>query len=64
LIEFRNAHPAFNGKLEIVEANEHEITLFWKNQDIFAKLYVDFQNISAEISYLDPKSMKTQKIDL
>jgi sucrose phosphorylase len=64
LIEFRNAHPAFNGKLEIVESNEHEITLFWKNQDIFAKLYVDFQNISAEISYLDPKSMKTQKIDL
>jgi len=64
LIEFRNAHPAFNGNFEMVESNDHEITLTWKNQDLFAKLYVDFLNISAEISYLDPNSRKILKINL
>jgi sucrose phosphorylase len=62
LIEFRNAHPAFKGNFEMVESNDHEIILTWKNQDLFAKLYVDFLNISAEISYLDPNSRKIQKI--
>ncbi len=64
LIEFRNTHPAFNGNFEMVESNDHEITLIWKNQDVFAKLYVEFLNMSAEISFLDPNSRKIQKVDL
>jgi sucrose 6(F)-phosphate phosphorylase len=64
LIEFRNAHPAFNGVFEMDKSNDHEITLTWKNQDLFARLYVNFLNMSAEISYLDPYSMKVQKMDL
>jgi hypothetical protein len=64
LIKFRNAHPAFNGIFELGESNDHEITLAWNNQGLFAKLYVDFLNMSAEISYLDPKSRKIQKINL
>jgi sucrose phosphorylase len=64
LIKFRNAHPAFNGTFEMGKSNEHEITLTWKNQDLFTRLYVDFLNMSAEISYLDPNSRKIQKINL
>jgi sucrose phosphorylase len=64
LIKFRNTHPAFNGNFEIVESNDHEITLNWKNQDLFAKLYVDLSNKSAEISYLDPNSRNKQEIKL
>jgi sucrose phosphorylase len=64
LIEFRNAHPAFNGNFEVGESNDHEITLTWKNQDLFAKLYVDLINMSAKISHLDPNSRKIQIIDL
>jgi sucrose phosphorylase len=64
LIEFRNAHPAFNGNFELGESNNHEITLTWNNQGLFAKLYVNFINMSAELSYLDPNSMKIQKINL
>jgi sucrose phosphorylase len=64
LIEFRNTHPAFNGNFEMVESNDHEITLTWNKQGLFAKLYVDFLNISAEISYLDPNSRKNKIIDL
>jgi sucrose phosphorylase len=64
LIKFRNAHPAFNGKFEVGESNDHEITLTWNNQGLFAKLFVDFLNTSAEISYLDPNSRKIQIIDL
>jgi len=64
LIEFRNTHPAFNGNFELVESTDHEITLTWNNQGLFAKLYVDFLNISAGISYLDPNSKKIQMLDL
>jgi sucrose phosphorylase len=64
LIEFRNAHPAFNGNFVLGESNDHEIILTWNNQDLFAKLYVDFFNMSAKISYLDPNSKVIQKMDL
>ncbi len=64
LIEFRNSHPAFNGIFEMVESNDLEIILTWNNQGLFAKLYVDFLNISAKISYLDPNSRKNQIINL
>jgi sucrose 6(F)-phosphate phosphorylase len=64
LIEFRNIHPAFNGTFEMGESNEHEISLTWNNQGLFARLYVDFRNMSAKISYLDPNSREIQKIDL
>jgi sucrose phosphorylase len=64
LIKLRNTHPAFNGIFEMVESNDHEITMIWNDQGLFAKLYVDFLNISAEISYLDPNSRKTKKMEL
>jgi sucrose phosphorylase len=64
LIEFRNTHPAFNGNFVLGESNDHEITLTWNNQDSFAKLYVDFLNMSAKISCLDPNSKEVQKMDL
>lgn len=64
LIEFRNTHPAFNGHFALGESNDHEITLTWNKQGLFAKLYVDFLNMSAEISYLDPNSKIIQIIDL
>jgi sucrose phosphorylase len=64
LIEFRNTHPSFNGDFEIVESNSHEIILTWNNQGLFARLYVDFLNLSAEISYLDPHSRKNRIISL
>jgi sucrose phosphorylase len=60
LIELRNTHPAFKGNFEMVESSDHEITLTWTNQDSFARLDVDFLNISAAISYLDPNSRKIQ----
>jgi sucrose phosphorylase len=64
LIEFRNTHPAFNGHYVLGESNDHEIIMTWKNQDLFAKLCIDFLNMSVEISYLDPNLKSIQKIDL
>jgi sucrose phosphorylase len=64
LIEFRNNHPAFNGIFEIGESNDHEIIMTWTNQGLFAKLFIDFINMSAEIAYLEPNSKIIQKIVL
>jgi sucrose phosphorylase len=64
LIEFRNTHPAFNGAFKMGKSNDDEIMLIWKIQDLFAKLHVNFKNMSAEISYLDPNSRKIQNIHL
>jgi sucrose phosphorylase len=64
LIEFRNTHPAFNGTFKMGKSNDDEIMLIWKIQDLFAKLHVNFKNMSAEISYLDPNSRKIQNIHL
>ena len=64
LIKFRNTHPAFNGNFELNESNDHEITMSWNNQDSFARLYVDFLNMSARIACHDPDSKIIQKMDL
>ena len=64
LIKFRNTHPAFNGHFELAGSSDHEIIMTWNNPDSFARLYVDFLNMSAEISYLDPKTKIIQKMDL
>jgi sucrose phosphorylase len=53
LIKLRNTHPAFN-----------ELILSWKNQDLYARLIVNFTNLSGEIIYKDPQSSEIRRITL
>ena len=64
LIAFRNNYPAFTGKFNVEECEGNRIILVWKIRDLFAKLVVNLNNISAEIIYNDPQSYETKIIFL
>ncbi len=64
LIAFRNNYPAFTGKFNVEECEDNRIILVWKIRDLFAKLVVNLNNISAEITYNDPQSYETKIIFL
>jgi sucrose phosphorylase len=53
LIEFRNSHPAFNGKLEVIDSDRMHLKLKWKAEKESATLKVDFQMMKAEIHSTD-----------
>ena len=64
LIKFRNVHPAFTGNFELSECSDSEIIITWNYQGLFARLFVDFLNMSVEISFMDPNTKNIRKIDL
>ena len=53
LIKFRNSFPAFNGKLEVVEAEEKLLHLKWNHQGFSASLVADLCDYSFNIAYTD-----------
>jgi len=58
LIEFRNSHPAFNGKLEVIDSDRMHLKLKWKAEKESATLMVDFQMLKAEIHSTDTNGVK------
>jgi sucrose phosphorylase len=59
LIKLRNSHPAFNGDFQLGTDNTDSLILSWHNHDLYAKMTVDFKDLTAEITYIDPQtSMK------
>ena len=64
LIKLRNTHPAFEGTFDVIKSNDDELFLTWDNQDLFARLFVNFEKMSGEIIYIDPQSSEISKIVL
>jgi sucrose phosphorylase len=64
LIKFRNTHPAFNGKFLVGNCDDQTIDLSWISEDLFARLVVSLQPLSASIVYKDPNEKDTQTIIL
>jgi sucrose phosphorylase len=53
LIKFRSSYRAFEGKMEIMETSDMEITIVWKYDDTCATLEVDTIKNIAKITYLE-----------
>ena len=64
LIELRNSHPAFTGDFQLVSDKTDSLILSWNHHDLFATLSVDFKNLSAKITYVDPQSKTVNKVVL
>ena len=64
LIKFRNTYQAFNGKFMVGNCDDQTIDLSWKSEDLFARLVVKLQPLSASILYKDPNEKETQTIIL
>jgi sucrose phosphorylase len=64
LIKFRNTYPAFEGIFNVGDCKDNELVLSWINKDLFARLIVDFEDLSAEIIYVDPQTKEVNKIIL
>lgn len=54
LVRFRNAHPAFDGDLEMPQAPDHVLALVWKKGAESASLEVDLQARRASIHASSP----------
>lgn len=64
LIKLRNTHPAFNGFFDVGICDDHEIIMSWNKNSSFARLIVNLQNPSAEITYNDPDHNGIKKLIL
>ena len=51
LIKFRNAHLAFNGKFSLESTSQKSLVINWENGGDWAKLDVDFNSLSFNISF-------------
>ncbi|HEV3481513.1 MAG TPA: sucrose phosphorylase [Candidatus Acidoferrales bacterium] len=51
LIDLRNAHPAFEGQVQVESPLNHALTITWKRERHLAKLEVDFKKPQALITY-------------
>lgn len=49
LMRFRNTHPAFNGKFEILPTSDKHLHLKWTNQEAVAILKVDLEKMEMAI---------------
>jgi len=56
LIQLRNTHPAFNGKFNLNQSSDREISITWTNQGKYATLYVDLLKNSSKITHTDTSS--------
>jgi sucrose phosphorylase len=64
LIQFRNSHPAFNGNFTLNSCSDYEISLGWDNINNYARLFIDLQTNTFEITYNDGLSGKEQILSL
>jgi sucrose 6(F)-phosphate phosphorylase len=53
LIEFRNNYPAFDGKCEINECNDQELSMAWIKGPHFTTLKIDLITYTSDIIYFD-----------
>ncbi len=51
LIQFRNSHPAFEGKFEVIDTVDSQVHLLWTNDQQFCKLLLDLQTNETKIVY-------------
>jgi len=53
LIRFRNEHPAFNGKFQVIASNDDCLKLMWKKDQDHCTLTIDLKTNKSEISYTE-----------
>jgi hypothetical protein len=53
LIRFRNEYPAFNGRFEVLDADEHRLALSWQKAGRRCILNVDLDTYQTVITYTD-----------
>ena len=53
LMCFRNEHPAFNGNFELLPLSNKMLGIRWSNNDHWAQLRVDLEQMEMEIAYSD-----------
>jgi sucrose phosphorylase len=53
LIRFRNEYPAFNGRFEVLDSDENELTLSWKMDDRRCTLNIDLETYQTVIVCTD-----------
>lgn len=58
LMEFRNTHPAFNGKFKLHSSNDTSLKVSWHNGDQFAELFVDLNFYKVNIRYTENDCIK------
>lgn len=58
LIKLRNTHRSFAGIFDLGICNDNELVLSWNNNDSFARLSVDLNNLTADIHFSNPKNGK------
>ena len=51
LIKFRNSHPAFNGEFFLKSSSHESLIIKWEKGGDWAKIEVDFSNLSYNISF-------------
>lgn len=59
LMEFRNAHPAFDGEFELLDSNEQVVAIRWTNGTEQAELSADLAEKKLSITYTEQGSIKT-----
>lgn len=63
LIRFRNSHPAFDGDFQVNEGADQEISLSWTRDSSYARLNIDLQANTLNITYNDASSEKVLMLD-
>ena len=62
LIRFRNAHPAFNGDLQLGGDNDGSLIMEWRKGSDWARLEADFTSRHAIVSYSDPMGAQSMRL--
>jgi glucosylglycerol phosphorylase (configuration-retaining) len=63
LMEFRCAHPAFDGSFELHSGERHEVILGWRLDRSYCRLHVDLRRREAFVVYLDAESGEENTFD-
>lgn len=59
MMEFRNAHPAFDGTFELETCDDDKLVIVRRNGDAWAKLSTDFKAKKFEITYTEDGEVHT-----
>ncbi len=58
LMEFRNAHPAFDGNFELLDCNDNELHIRRTQGNEYAELHADFETKHFSITFTTPTGIK------
>ena len=53
LIDFRNQHPAFDGRFSVIDTNSQNISLRWENGEHHCQLEIDLQGFKTVIAFTE-----------